>query len=88
MKFEFNNIKIDTAETFNDIGWETAITDGVTEWIILQNGMNLKEALKEHGKVIAKVLSGQTRFKNAYGEIKTIEVKYWYEIIGICKGIW
>lgn len=64
LAFVYNNIIIDTADTF-DAGWETAIMDRrIGEWYILKSFMNFEQALTEHGKVIYQILSGKRRFKN------------------------
>ena len=64
IRFRYNNILIDTADTF-DAGWETAIMDRrIGEWYILKSFMNFEQALTEHGKVIYQILSGKRRFKN------------------------
>ena len=75
MRFEYNDIIIDTAYTF-DAAWETAIftKEGLFDTIILDNFMDFNQALAAHGKAIASILSGKRRFRDVssrtYKELK------------------
>ena len=72
MRFQFNDVIVDTADTFDGVGWETAVSSKGISWIIIRNGMNFKEALAQHGKIIYEVLKGKRRFKNREGEFETL----------------
>ena len=75
MRFEYNDIIVDTAYTF-DAAWETAIftKGGLYDIIILDTHMDFNQALAAHGKAIAAILSGKRRFRDisshSYKELK------------------